>query len=622
MSQNATNELASPGVAETPGYAFAGFRLEADGTLLRGNRPIHLPPKELAALRFLVAHPSRVVTPQELREALWGDVNVSADSIPKCVSSLRALLEPEECIQTIYKRGYRFVAEVRRSGFMQQATPPRLAILPFHTGSGVPEYLGETVAEETMARMSGARPATVLVLARDSVFTLARRGLTAQETGEALKADLVLAGTVTALSKHYRLRVEMIRVEDGIQIWVEDLLVERDRMAGLEELLVDRLTFRLGTALAGEAQTQARHAANGSSHGEGLRLQAVAESASSEAPSATESKQGDDRHEAYTIFQKARYEWQTLQRHQMQDGLQHLLRATELDPTLTGARIDLVNLCVTQGFYGFMAPTVAGNIVRRTAESTPDLTAQAAAMLPALGWVRFHVDRNLPAALWSMSLSDHLPHDPWITRVRSMFALSRHQFSEAIDMLHGAIALDPFSPWLQARLAWALHLAGERSESVKQARLALAQFPEHDVANMYGAVILAFNGDTKRAVEVAQELAHRLPYFDLATAAQAYALACDGRGDEARAILERLEWLGRERFLPRGFLPAAYLALGEPDAALAQLRAANESRCPWFFQMLADPRLRALEGRAEFEELKGLLANMEAEATLDEEAAS
>jgi len=189
-------------------------------------------------------------------------------------------------------------------------------------------------------------------------------------------------------------------------------------------------------------------------------------------------------------------------------------------------------------------------------------------------------------------------------------------------MLHGAIALDPFSPWLQARLAWALHLAGERSESVKQARLALAQFPEHDVANMYGAVILAFNGDTKRAVEVAQELAHRLPYFDLATAAQAYALACDGRGDEARAILERLEWLGRERFLPRGFLPAAYLALGEPDAALAQLRAANESRCPWFFQMLADPRLRALEGRAEFEELKGLLANMEAEATLDEEAAS
>jgi DNA-binding winged helix-turn-helix (wHTH) protein/predicted Zn-dependent protease len=605
-----------------PGFAFAGFRLEADGTLLRGDRPIHIPPKELAALRFLLAHPLRVVTPQELREALWGDVNVTADSVPKCVSSLRALLEPEECIQTIYKRGYRFVAGVRRSGNMPQGAPPRLAILPFRTGPGVPEYLGETVAEETMARMSGARPATVLVLARDSVFTLARRGLTAQETGEALKADLVLAGTVTALSKHYRLRVEMIRVEDGIQIWVEDLLVERDRMAGLEEVLVDRLTFRLGTALAGEAPVGSRRAAKGSSRGEGLRIQAVAEAGSPETTSAAEIDRGNHRHEAYTIFQKARHEWQTLQRHQMQDGLQHLLRATELDPTLTGARIDLVNLCVTQGFYGFMAPTVAGNIVRRTAESTPDLTAHAEAILPALGWVRFHVDRDLSAALWSMSLSEHLPHDPWITRVRSMFALSRHQFSEAISMLHNAITLDPFSPWLQARLAWAQHLAGEQKESLKQARLALAQFPEHDGASLYGAVILAFNGDAERAVEVAQHLAQRSPCFDIAAAVQAYALACAGRSDEARAILERLEWLGRERFLPRGFLPAAYLALGEPETALAQLRAANETRCPWFFQMLADPRLKALEGRAEFEELKGLLAGMETEATLDEEAAS
>jgi tetratricopeptide (TPR) repeat protein len=152
--------------------------------------------------------------------------------------------------------------------------------------------------------------------------------------------------------------------------------------------------------------------------------------------------------------------------------------------------------------------------------------------------------------------------------------------------------------------------------------LALAQFPEHDGSNLYGAVILAFNGDTEQAVNVAQQLAQRLPYFDLATTVYAYTLACAGRSDEARGILERLEWLGRERFLPRGFLPAAYLALGETDRALSELRAANESRCPWFFQMLADPRLKPLAGRAEFEEMKGLLASMEAAASLDEEAAS
>jgi DNA-binding winged helix-turn-helix (wHTH) protein len=46
----------------------------------------------LAALRFLLAHPGQIVTPVQLREAIWVDVHVTADSVPKCVSSLRARL--------------------------------------------------------------------------------------------------------------------------------------------------------------------------------------------------------------------------------------------------------------------------------------------------------------------------------------------------------------------------------------------------------------------------------------------------------------------------------------------------------------------------------------------------
>jgi DNA-binding winged helix-turn-helix (wHTH) protein/tetratricopeptide (TPR) repeat protein/TolB-like protein len=594
-----------PGL-EKPGLSFAGFRLEADGTLLRGETPVHLPPKELAALELLLANAGRIVTPLQLRQALWGDVHVSADSVPKCVSSLRARLEPEQCIQTVYKRGYRFTAGVRAHGAGPGAMLLRLAILPFTAGYGVPEHLGSVLAEESMARLSGARPPVVAVLAQDSVFTLANRGMTALETGEALKADLVLAGTLTALPMHYRLRTEMIRVDGGTQVWVEDLLVERNRIGGLETELVNRLVFRLGAklpALASFAPPQK----------EGLSIAAAAEPGQEIAI---------ERREAYEIFQRAHYEWQTLQRHRMQDGLQHLLRATELDPSLIGARVDLANLCVTQSLYGFMSPTVAADIVRRTAESIPDVTVRAEAILPALGWVRLHVDRNLPAALSAFSLSDHLPHAPWITRARSTFALSRHRFGEAIDLLRAAIQLDPYSPWLQARLAWALHLAGQASESFEQIQRALTLFPEHGGANLYGVVILAFNGEPVRATELAQELEQRVPYFDLAPAVHAYALACAGRGDEARTILERLQWLGRERFLLRAFTPAVYVALGEPDAALAELRASDELRCPWFFQMLADPRLKPLEDRPEFKQMQAILADMEAGAAREEEASS
>lgn len=601
---------ATPG-SETPEISFASFRLQPDGTLLRGETQVHLPPKELAALKLLIANAGRIVTPLELQKALWGDVHVTGDSVPKCVSSLRARLQPEECIQTYYKRGYRFIANVRTRGSGPSDAPPRLAILPFITGYGVPEHLGPVIAEEAMARLSSAQPPVVSVLARDSVFTLARRGLTAQQTGEALLADLALAGTISALPMHLRLRVEMIRVADGTQIWAEDVLVDRSLTAGLELQLVDRLAFRLGSEEASWLRTwhvrNITHAA------------ATEDTAQSEGADEIQTK---DRLEAYEVFQRAHHEWQSLQRHRMQDGLQHLLRATELDPSLIGARVDLVNLCITQCFYGFMSPAMEADIARRTVEAVPDLPSQSEAVLPSLGWISFHYDRNLPEALRLMKLSAHLPHDPWITRVRSMLAISRHRFGEAIDELRRALLLDPYAPWLQARLAWAMHLAGQAEDSVEQSKRALNLFPEHEGAILYGSVILAYNGSTAHAISLAQELSERLPYFDLASSAYAYALAAAGRRKEALSMLERLQWLSRERFFVKSFLPAAYVALGDTCSALAELHAADESRCPWFFQMLADPRLRALHRDPEFEQMHRMLAKMEDEAVREAQPVS
>ncbi len=587
---------------------FGVFRLEPDGTLLRGETIVHLPPKELAALRLLVAHAGQIVSPLQLKKELWGDVHVTSDSILKCLSSLRALLKPEECIQTVYKRGYRLNLEVQSESARAAGPLPRLAILPFATGYAVPEHLGPAVAEETIARLSNARPAPVSVLARDSVFTLARRELSAQEVGRALKADLVLTGSLYALPANYRLRVEMIQVEEGTQIWVEDILVARDRIAGLESELVSRLAFRLGAegfpvhvntlkvdSLPGRAATE------------------LSIAASAEPPAIAQHR------EAYEIFQRARYEWQTLERHRMQDGLQHLSRAAELDPSLISAKIDLTHLCVTQAFYGFMAPSVAAELIYRTADSIPDFPHQAEAMLPVRGWVDFHVGHNLSAALWAFSQSAHLGHDPWITRVRAMFALSRHRFEEAIALLRAALREDPYSPWLHNRLAWALHLDGQSSESVAQMEQGMNLFPGHEGTSLYGSIIFAFSGRVERAVELAERLALRLPYFDLATAVHAYALACAGREDESRAILERLQWLSRERFVLKSFTPAAYVALGDPESALTELRAAGEDRCPWFFQMLADPRLEPLHVRPEFQEMKAVLARMEASVTHETE---
>jgi TolB-like protein len=561
---------------------------------------VHLPPKELAALRLLLASAGQVVSPAQLKHALWGDVHVTADSILKCLSSLRARLEPESCIQTVYKRGYRLTAEVLwQSGSLASALP-RLAILPFAPGYSVPEHLGFAIAEETIARLSNARNPAVSILARDSVFALSRRGLTAEQIGQTLRADLVLAGNLRAFSSQFRLRVEMIRVEDGVQIWVEDLLVDNNRLTGLESELVERLAHRLDSGAAGNGP---------SSPGRNNAALQISAAASGEA--------GEDRRivqrEAHDSFLRGHYEWQTLHRHRMQDGLQHLLRAVDLDPSLISAKVDLAHLFVTQAFYGYMSPAIAADHVHRIEESILDLPLRAPEFLPALGWINFHFDRNLPAAIQAFSSSSHLPHDPWITRARSMFTLSRRRFPEAIALHRAAIQDDPYSPWLQSRLAWALHLNGQASESVDQIRGALATFSDHEFTKFYAALILAYNGDLARATQLAADLAQHLPFFDPAAALYAYALACAGRKDEARSILERLQWLSRERFLLNSLNPAVHVALGDLDAAIEELRIANESRCPWFFQMLADPRLKPLHGHPEFQQMQAILTAMEEE---------
>ena len=298
----------------------------------------------------------------------------------------------------------------------------------------------------------------------------------------------------------------------------------------------------------------------------------------------------------------------------MQDGMQHLFRATEIDPSLLPAQVDLVNVCITQSLYGFMSPTVAAEQVTRVVRSIPGGLEGAEAILPALGWVRFHADHDLSAALDAFAASAHLPHDPWTTRARVIFALGRHRFAEAIGLLDSALNEDPYSPWLHARLSWALYMSGNVEASIARAEHALELFPEHEGAAVYGGSILASHGQAERALEITSMLVKRSAYFDLATSVHAYALACAGRTADARAEMEHMEWLGRERFVMRTFNAAVWLMLGEKERAIADLQHAEVSRCPWFFPMLGDPRLAPLHGHPEFQRMRGLLARMEAEA--------
>jgi DNA-binding winged helix-turn-helix (wHTH) protein len=96
---------------------FGPFRLDlSDGLLSRGGEEIRLPPRALAILQHLVERAGRIVSKQSLMDVAWKDAHVSETSLTEAVGLIRQALgdDPQkpEYIQTVHRRGYRFVAPI------------------------------------------------------------------------------------------------------------------------------------------------------------------------------------------------------------------------------------------------------------------------------------------------------------------------------------------------------------------------------------------------------------------------------------------------------------------------------------------------------------------------------
>jgi DNA-binding winged helix-turn-helix (wHTH) protein/tetratricopeptide (TPR) repeat protein len=96
---------------------FHSFRLDtANYRLLRGDERIPITPKAFDVLSYLVAHSGRLVTQEEILEALWPETYVNPEVVKKYVLEIRKVLgdrsSDPEFIETSPRRGYRFVAHV------------------------------------------------------------------------------------------------------------------------------------------------------------------------------------------------------------------------------------------------------------------------------------------------------------------------------------------------------------------------------------------------------------------------------------------------------------------------------------------------------------------------------
>jgi len=108
---------------ESQFYEFGQYRVDpAERRLLRGDAPVALTPKAFDTLLALVENAGHGMSKDELLRRVWPDTFVEEGSLTRNISSLRKILGDEEgeFIETIPKRGYRFVAPVKKLGLSDQ----------------------------------------------------------------------------------------------------------------------------------------------------------------------------------------------------------------------------------------------------------------------------------------------------------------------------------------------------------------------------------------------------------------------------------------------------------------------------------------------------------------------
>jgi len=108
---------------------------ESSARLSRGNETLDLPPKAFSVLCLLVRNRERLVTKDELLDAVWGHRHVSESVLKTIINQLRSQLGDDprtpRYIETLHRRGYRFVAQVAplstvRPRPAEDATPPTI----------------------------------------------------------------------------------------------------------------------------------------------------------------------------------------------------------------------------------------------------------------------------------------------------------------------------------------------------------------------------------------------------------------------------------------------------------------------------------------------------------------
>ena len=226
------------------------------GRLLKHGARIRLRDQSFQVLAALLDHPGHVVTRDQLRHRLWpGHVFVDFDNnLNTAVGRLREALgdsaDAPRFIETLAKRGYRFVAPVSAAeGREPQCPPPgpRLLVLPFvnATGDRGRDFVADAMTDGLITELARTLPASTHVIARATAMRYKGTHKDVSRIGRELVVDYLIEGSVGAEGHRLDVTVQLTRVADQTDMWATRCTVERHAAAQAQAELAVEIARRL-----------------------------------------------------------------------------------------------------------------------------------------------------------------------------------------------------------------------------------------------------------------------------------------------------------------------------------------------------------------------------------------
>lgn len=237
-------------------FRFGEFELDLGRyELRRRGEVIRIEPRVLEVLDYLINRRDRVVSKEEILDAIWRDVHVSESALTTTIRDMRRALDDSpsdpQWIRTVYGRGFRFVGDVIKS--TAPAPPPAttstrksIAVLPFAdlSPNGDQRHFCDGMAEElinTLTRIEELR-----VVSRAAAFDL-RADDDLRILGEKLGVDHILRGSVRKDGERLRISVHLVDVRSGGHVWSE----KYDRQVGDIFALQEEIAEKTARVLLG-----------------------------------------------------------------------------------------------------------------------------------------------------------------------------------------------------------------------------------------------------------------------------------------------------------------------------------------------------------------------------------